>query len=624
MSDTTKCPECGESARVAWRSVLESTDGPIEHCKVECGLGHDFLVPVAMLDGRRWASGAGRRSTAPGRALRILLLCSAFNGLSQRAWVELREAGHVVEVQLATDADAVRTAVADMDPDLVICPFLRERVPTDVWTSWPTIIVHPGPKGDRGPSSLDWALMDAEPIWGVTALQAVEEMDAGPIWGTRTFSVARPRKSDLYNGAVTDAALELIHEVVAKAPDGSFVPAPLDERRPDAWGRLRPSVRQIDRTFRWSDPSHHILRRIRAADGSPGVGTRLCGIPVSIFDAHEATSGSKPTQEPGTVTHRRDGAVRVTTGDGAIWVGHLRSLVEPSPVDLKLPATTVLSDLLDGVPDAPEEISGYREIRYRRDGAVGVVSFDFYNGAMSTLQCRRLEAALQHAIAKDTRVLLLRGGPTFSNGIHLGVIEAAADPAAEAWANIVAIDDVCRQIIACTQQVVLSSVAGNAGAGGVMMALGADQVLLRDGVVLNPHYRTMGLYGSEYWTYVLPRRVGEAAARELTTRCDPIGAAQGLRSGLADMVLPGNPDVFENVAALYAAQLANSPGYNSLLARKRAARDADERRRPLHDYRRAELARMWSDIVEDEHGFAAARHAFLLKQRVRSTTPSRA
>ena len=33
--------------------------------------------------------------------MRILLLCSAFNGLSQRAWIELRDEGHDVTVELA-------------------------------------------------------------------------------------------------------------------------------------------------------------------------------------------------------------------------------------------------------------------------------------------------------------------------------------------------------------------------------------------------------------------------------------------------------------------------------------------------------------------------------------------
>src|SRR6188768_406090 len=111
--------------------------------------------------------------------------------------------------------------------------------------------------------------------------------------------------------------------------------------------------------------------------------------------------------------------------------------------------------------------------------------------------------------------------------------------AVEAWRNINAIDAVCSEIICCTDQIVVTSMRGNAGAGGVMMALGSDQVIARDGVVLNPHYRTMGLYGSEYWTYVLPRRIGPTAAADLTGNCLPIGAGEAAAIGLVDVVLPG-------------------------------------------------------------------------------------
>src|SRR6185369_12900332 len=41
-------------------------------------------------------------------------------------------------------------------PRPVRLPLLRERVPDDVWRARPTVIIHPGPVGDRGPSSLDW------------------------------------------------------------------------------------------------------------------------------------------------------------------------------------------------------------------------------------------------------------------------------------------------------------------------------------------------------------------------------------------------------------------------------------------------------------------------------------
>jgi putative two-component system hydrogenase maturation factor HypX/HoxX len=36
--------------------------------------------------------------------------------------------------------------------------------------------------------------------------------------------------------------------------------------------------------------------------------------------------------------------------------------------------------------------------------------------------------------------------------------------------------------------------------------MAADYVVAHEGVVLNPHYKAMGLFGSEYWTYLSGRR----------------------------------------------------------------------------------------------------------------------
>ena len=561
--------------------------------------------------------------------MKILLLCSSFNGLTQRVWVELRRTRHEVSWSVVTGDDALRATVDALDPDLILCPFLRERVPDDVWRSRPTVIIHPGPVGDRGPSSLDWAISDGEPEWGVTALSAIAEMDGGPVWATRCLALPAdpPRKSALYGGPVTDAAAELALEVVEKAARPGFVPEPLDPTR----ARPRPVMSQTDRRFSWSDPTAHVLRRIRAADGAPGVRTELAGLAVSVFDAHAGTNELGGPGEPGTVARRRHGAVLVRTGDGAVWVGQARLAPGHDGPRVKLPAATVLGDRIDDVPEALDPITGdaghsdpgYREISYRRAGEVGVLTFDFYNGAASTAQCHRLVAALRTAVAQDTRVVLLQGGPVFCNGVHLGVIEARSEPAAEAWRNINAIDDVCREIITCTRQLVVAAVGGNAGAGGVMLALGADQVLLRSGVVLNPHYRTMGLFGSEYWTYVLPRRVGARNAARVTEEALPLGAAEALEIGLADAVLPGDRATFDGAVLEHARALAGNGDLPEWLAAKAAARHDDEQRRPLDTYRVRELAEMSLDIFDDRNGFAAARHAFITKQRA-FPTPRRA
>ena len=217
-------------------------------------------------------------------------------------------------------------------------------------------------------------------------------------------------------------------------------------------------------------------------------------------------------------------------------------------------------------------------------------------------------------------LVVRNSGDVFSNGIHLNVIHAAPSPAMEAWRNINAIDDVCREIITCTSQLVVTALGGNAGAGGVMLALGADRVIARDTVVLNPHYQTMGLYGSEYWTYVLPRRVGDLQASRLTQQCLPIGAGHAERIGLVDRLVPGTAQrVRPGGAGLRRRAGRTRPTTAQLVEQKQAARAAAEARKPLEAYRVEELAEMSRDIFDDRHGFTDARRAFVTKQKPTAT-----
>jgi putative two-component system hydrogenase maturation factor HypX/HoxX len=547
--------------------------------------------------------------------VRVLLLVSAFNGLSQRAWCALREAGHDVGVLLATGTADIVDGVRAAQPELIVCPYLTDRVPAEVWRHWRTIIIRPGPVGDRGPSALDWAITEGAPHWGVTALQAVEETDAGPIWATRTFPLpaAPPRRSALANGPVADAAMECIAEVVAKAADPAFQPVPTDRMPTVVPGtRRRPPMTQADRGFDWGQRTEHIMRRLRAADGSPGVRTEVGGLEVFAYDAYV---GLARAAHPGELLCRRQGAVLVGTGDGSIWLGHLRSA---APGGIKLPATMLLGKRLRDVPHSPltpggepESASAYRQVRYRRTGPVGWLAFDFYNGAMSAGHCRRLLGALRHATAQDTQVLVVRGGTeAFSNGIHLAVIDAATDPAATAWANVKAINEVCKEIIACTRQVVIAAYAGSAGGGGAMLGLGADVVAARAGIVLNPYY-DIGLYGSELHTYTLPRRVGQAAAQRLIDDKLPVSAEQAASIGLVDEVGPRHPEAYADWLTALAESLADPRAARVRRAAK-AKRLAGERV-PLDVYESRELAEMSRDMYGDRSGFTAARQAFVHK-----------
>ncbi|OIN45901.1 hydrogenase maturation protein [Pseudomonas costantinii] len=556
------------------------------------------------------------------RSLKIMLLSSAFNGLTQRAWLDLRQAGHAPSVVLFTDEATVCSQIEESAADLVICPFLKDRVPQQLWSNpdRPVVIIHPGIVGDRGASALDWAITQQVSRWGVTALQAVEEMDAGPIWSTCEFDMpADVRKSELYNGPVSDAALYCIRDVIEKFVRG-FIPTPLDYTQPNVIGRLQPNMKQSDRVFGWYDCARFIKRTIDAADGQPGVLASLAGGQYYLYDAQlDSRCGT-----PGEILAVQDDAVLVAAGDQSVWIGSLKRKAQPGEETFKLPARHVLAGRLADIPVLDGSIANqafneaaYQPIRYRESGHVGELTFEFYNGAMSTEQCQRLVAALRWAKTRDTQVLLIKGGRgSFSNGVHLNVIQAAEVPGLEAWANIQAIDDVCQELLTA-RQLVVSGLTGSAGAGGVMLALAADIVFARAGVVLNPHYKTMGLYGSEYWTYSLPRAVGSEMAHKLTEECLPISAIQARQWGMVQDIGPHCPREFGPWLLQQASRALTDEQYAVYRTRK-ATIDFKQ----VEHCRENELVQMQLDMVHNRQQFAEKCRNFVLKRKA-CQTPQR-
>ncbi len=548
-------------------------------------------------------------------ALRVLFVTSAHNSLSQRALVALSELGHRIAVEVVDSGEAIEAAVARHRPELIVCPMLKTFIPDSVWTKHRCLIVHPGPKGDRGPSSLDWAIELGMAEWGVTVLEATGELDGGDVWASRTFRTREAGKSSLYRHEVRRAAIESVVEAVTAVAGGRRRPERVDHADPRVVGRARPLIRQGDRAIDWSaDSTATVLRRIRAAEGHPGVLDTVAGERLHLFGGHreDALRGA-----PGEIVAQRDGAICRATVDGAIWITHLKR-----PGEFKLPATMALGGRL-AAPEVPAplhapELAGrtFRELAYEEHAGVGYLHFDFYNGATSTDQCRRLLDAYRYARERDTRVIVLMGGADFfSNGIHLNVIEASEDPGAESWFNLLAIDDVVRDVIETDTHVVVSALSGDAAAGGVPFALAADHVMAREDVVLNPYYRHMGgLYGSEYWTYLLPRRVGaDMAARLTSAPFEPVGARRAVELGLLDAAAGATAATFRAEVRRFAEGLAADPGTPARLGSKRRAREREERRKPLGAYRAEELARSHECFFGADRSYHEARRRFVHK-----------
>ncbi|AUL98903.1 hydrogenase maturation protein [Rhodocyclaceae bacterium] len=549
--------------------------------------------------------------------MRILILTHSFNSLTQRLYAELAADGHTLSVEFDIADSVTEEAVALFAPDLVLAPFLKRAVPESVWRRVPTLIVHPGIVGDRGPSALDHAIQHGYTDWGVTVLQAEAEMDAGPVWAHATFAMrADATKASIYRNEVTRAALAAVRQALAHYPDwraGRWRPRLQDYADPAVRGRPHAPMTQADRALDWAAmPTRDILARVRAADGFPGVLDTLFGQPCRLFDAHPGPRLDGAT--PGTVIGRQHDALLLATRDASVWIGHVRRADSDHP--FKLPAALAFAKEAADLAQRADLQPAYPDITYREsaDGRVGFLAFAFYNGAMGTPECERLTAAVHAARQRPTKILVLTGGHDFwSNGIHLGRIEAAASPADESWRNIQAMDDLCLALLEATDRLTVAALQGNAGAGGCFLALACDEVWARDGVVLNPHYKNMGnLFGSEYWTYLLPRRVGEEAAVRIMRERLPLTAAQAAARGLIDRVFGDTVKDFADELAVRAAELADDD-IDRRIADKAARRAADEAAKPLATYRAEELQQMWRNFYGFDPSYHVARYHFVMK-----------
>lgn len=584
--------------------------------------------------------------------LHILLISESANSMTQRVLTELQGLGHRVDVKTALRTTEMAAVVEKENPQLIICPFLKTVVPPEISENkerscW---IVHPGILGDRGPSSLDWAVESSNKEWGVTILEASEVMDHGDIWATINFPVPEnSTKSSLYRFEAQEAAVKGIKQAVQafqERYETGFAPRVLDYKDSDIKGTLLPPMSRSDRIVDWNSPLPEIERIIRASDSNPGaIGTfptlagshefRLFGATIEknrdmvkhLFKRFEAFHAE--SAEPGSVLGYMNGAILVAAGgdqevsnaENALWITHLKPgfgkmfFKNKAHNELPIPEQLSISDPflpsqhpitgdmsympMGEYPTSPKEIFMWRH----PTACVTFLHLDFNNGAYGSGQCWAAKAAVKRAL-RDLRnrakreifehppVLVLMGGSHyFSNGIDLNSIEAAQCPTTASWININAINDIIQAFTQQTDIVTVAALRRNAGAGGAMMAAACDHVISNGSVVLNPSYKAMHLHGSEYWTYFLARRVGQDVADAWTTCTSPVGAEEAHKEGLIDEMVGTTYQECDKLLPQYILSFAKSEDCQNLWDRKQW-RDEEKFIGDMESAREYELSKM--------------------------------
>ena len=167
---------------------------------------------------------------------------------------------------------------------------------------------------------------------------------------------------------------------------------------------------QDARAIDWdSDSTDDVVRKIRAAEGHPGVLDAIEGTEFHLFGVHREQALRGRAGRDRRPAHRRD-----LPGDGRrCGLDHPpQASRHADGAFFKLPATRALAlaGLRVRAPGDPGAVDAplsaghtFREIAYEEHGGVGYLHFDFYNGAMSTEQCRAAARGLPLRALADGR-----------------------------------------------------------------------------------------------------------------------------------------------------------------------------------------------------------------------------
>ncbi len=534
--------------------------------------------------------------------MKITLLVTTFNSLSQMAYTKFRDLGHRVDVVYAINDEQMIGEVEAFAPDIVVCPFLKKFVPKEIFTKYPTFIVHPGIIGDKGAFALDNAIRKGVKEWGVTVLRANEEFDGGDVYVEVRFKMRNSYKVSIYRKEVFKSAFKALDLLLERIKDKNFKPI----KQPNT--PMHKYLTQKDRAINWeSDTTNEIIKKIYMSDSHPGVLDEILGVKCYLFGVHKE---DKLKGKPKEILAKRDGAICLGTVDGAVWISHL---MEPNK--FKLPATYVLKSLLKGVKEHrlplifDKSYNTFYEISCDIEDEIAYLYFNFHNGAFRAEQCMKLKYAFEY-IKEQVKVVVLMGGEDFfSNGINLNILEDSNKNGEDGWSNINAINDLVRSIIFAENVITVASLHRNAGAGGVFLATACDFVVGAGDVVLNPHYKTLGLSGSEYHTFTLPKRVGEDMAKRLLNECLPLNVKKAKEIGLVDEVLEG--DYLQSLKQFCKKLIEDEDKYQDFLWEKEDFLMENENF--IEQCKEEELKVMHSEFWDERSEFHKLRYEFVYK-----------
>jgi methionyl-tRNA formyltransferase len=234
-----------------------------------------------------------------------------------------REAGLEVRQPESFETEDAAAELAGLEPDLMVMAFVILKVPEAVLNvpTHGTIQYHPSllPR-HRGPSAINWAIIQGDDTAGLSVFWPDDGLDTGPLLLTKEVDItADDTLGSLYFDKLFPLGVEAMVESVDLVREGRApkIAQVEDDATYESW------CRREDVEVDWSRPVREVHDLIRGADPRPGAWTTIDGEEIGLLDV--ARVDGDPGVAPGEVVAVDGDRLVVAAGGGAIAVGVVKA-----------------------------------------------------------------------------------------------------------------------------------------------------------------------------------------------------------------------------------------------------------------------------------------------------------
>jgi len=211
-----------------------------------------------------------------------------------------------------------------LDPELCVMAFVTDIVPMAMinFPSLGTIQYHPSLLPlHRGPSSINWPIINGETETGLTIFWPDQGLDTGPILMQKRVEIApEATLGSIYFNKLFPLGVQAMVESVDLVRVGNAPVIAQDESKAtyESWCKANDVV--ID----WSAGVDTVFNMIRGADPQPAANTTHNGISLSVYDATRSSYGAAG-HVAGAVVEVGIDRIIVASSDGSIAIGRVKA-----------------------------------------------------------------------------------------------------------------------------------------------------------------------------------------------------------------------------------------------------------------------------------------------------------